>query len=377
MTRLAAVCLTVSLTACMMSSPDESTAQARSLVTSNRMVLGSTEDLTAGIVFADVDGDGDADIVFANGRHWAQTNEVYLNNGSGLFSVGYPLGPEKATTYAVPTGDLDGDGDLDVVVVNDRAPNWVYLNDGTGRFTLAWQVGPQVEPARSARLDDLNGDGTLDLLVTNRGAANGFYLNDGTGHFAPKQTFGDPDGSTIDVAVGDVDGDGDADLVLANRDGQANQILLNDGALGFDDVRTFGTGSDETRSAALADVNGDGRLDIAVANIGEPNAVYLGRGDGTFDEGTTFGADENSYMLEIVDLDRDGDLDLVVANVNGPNIAYLNGGDGRAWTEMRFDDGTESSYGVATADLNGDGFPEVGFANSGAFNRLFQNRPGG
>ena len=228
--------------------PCSGLAQERTFVTNNRMMLGPPNDLTASVTFVDVDGDADLDVVYANGRHWAQRNEVYLNNGAGQFTVGYALGPEKATTYAVPTGDLDGDGDADIVVGNDRAENWVYLNDGTGRFTLAWAVGPEVEPTRSAQLYDLDGDGSLDVLVTNRGAANGFYLNDGTGRFGAKRAFGDPDGSTIAVAIGDLDEDGDPDLVLANRDGQANQILLNDGALGFNEERPFGTGRDETRS---------------------------------------------------------------------------------------------------------------------------------
>ncbi|MDH5643217.1 MAG: FG-GAP-like repeat-containing protein, partial [Gemmatimonadota bacterium] len=106
-------------------------AQERTFISSNRMVLGTPNDLTASVTFVDLDGDRDLDVVYANGRHWAQMNEVYLNNGSGQFTVGYALGTEKATTYAVPAGDLDGDGDVDIVVANDRAENWVYLNDGT------------------------------------------------------------------------------------------------------------------------------------------------------------------------------------------------------------------------------------------------------
>ena len=152
----------------------------------------------------DSDGDGDADALLANGRHWAQVNEVYINNGAGQFTFGYPLGPEKATTYASPAGDLDGDGDLDVIVGNDRAENWVYMNDGAGHFERVWSVGPEIEPTRSAQLADLDGDGALDVLVTNRGTPNGFYLNQGDGRFGSKRSFGDPDGSTIAVAVGDV-----------------------------------------------------------------------------------------------------------------------------------------------------------------------------
>ena len=146
-------------------------AQEREFVTNGRMILGVPDDLTASVTFVDVDGDSDLDVVFANGRHWPQLNEVYINNGRGQFTVGYALGPEKATTYAVPAGDLDGDGDMDIVVGNDQAENWVYLNDGKGRFTLAWAVGPELESTRSVQLSALDGDGSLDVLVTNRGAA--------------------------------------------------------------------------------------------------------------------------------------------------------------------------------------------------------------
>ncbi|MEE2900564.1 MAG: VCBS repeat-containing protein, partial [Gemmatimonadota bacterium] len=74
-------------------------AQERAFVSNDRTILGASDDLTASVTFVDVDGDQDLDIVYANGRHWAQLNEVYLNNGSGRFTVGYALGLEKATTY--------------------------------------------------------------------------------------------------------------------------------------------------------------------------------------------------------------------------------------------------------------------------------------
>ena len=161
--------------------------------------------------------------------------------------------------------------------------------------------------------------------------------------------------------------------MLANRDGQANQVLLNDGALGFSEERPFGTGGDETRSVFLADLNDDGVLDIVAVNIGEPNAVYLGRGNGRFEDGIPFGDAERSYAVVTADLDRDGDDDIVVANVAGRNAVYWNDGSARQWTVQWLGDEADNSYGVDAADLNGDGYPEIGVANSGAFNRLFLN----
>ena len=75
----------------------------------------------------------------------------------------------------------------------------------------------------------------------------------------------------------------------------------------------------------------------------------------------------------IVDVDRDGDPDIVVSNVGGPNAVYLNDGSATEWTVSWLGAGSDNSYGVDAGDLNGDGYPEIVFANSGTFNRLFFN----
>jgi len=61
----------------------------------------------------DIDNDGDIDVVIANGRHWPGQNRIFFNNGSGKFSVSKPLGIERATSYSTELADFDNDGDLD------------------------------------------------------------------------------------------------------------------------------------------------------------------------------------------------------------------------------------------------------------------------
>ena len=350
--------------------------------------LGAGSELTASISLGDVDGDGDLDAVVANGRHWPGQNRVYINDGRAAFTLARPLGDELAGSYAVPLADFDGDGDLDVAVGNDRTRNLVFLNDGSGRFEAGAAFGAP-SSTRSLTLADLNGDGHTDILVVNRGRPNFIFHGNRAGAFGEGVLFGAGDDSTIDVAAADLDADGDLDLVLANRDGGANAVHWNDDG-SFARRTGFGTGGDETRGVAVGDVDGDGRPDIVTANIGEPNAVYFGDGARGFVRSLVFGGDDDqSYAVRLSDLDLDGDLDIVVANVGGRNAVYFNrsgGGDeGRgpgdavggasavAFRELRFGCEDCATYGVAVGDLNGDGFPEIVTANSGAPNRVFGN----
>ena len=117
------------------------------------------------------------------------------------------MGQDRATSYSAPLADLDGDGDVDVVVGYDRVRKMVFLNDGEGHFGRGNVFGRESN-TRSITLSDLNGDGAVDILVTNRGAPNTIHLNDGRGRFPTTTYFGSSDDSTIDVVSADVDGDG-------------------------------------------------------------------------------------------------------------------------------------------------------------------------
>ena len=113
----------------------------------------------------DLDGDGDLDIVLAKGRHDPLIDRVLLNNGKGRF-VAKNLGPDADRTYTAALTDADGDGDLDVLTSNDTPDRkLVFLNDGKGRFTVAGTWGVATWSTRNAAVADMNGDGRADVIA--------------------------------------------------------------------------------------------------------------------------------------------------------------------------------------------------------------------
>jgi hypothetical protein len=146
-----------------------STAQEIKMNTSARLILGTYTERSASVSAGDVDDDGDIDILVANGRHWPGQNRIFINNGRGIFTIARLLGSDSETSYATELGDFDNDGDLDIAVGNDQAPNTLFINDGLGNFTWAGTFGKQYSSTRNITLADIDKDGDIDILITNRG----------------------------------------------------------------------------------------------------------------------------------------------------------------------------------------------------------------
>ena len=148
--------------------PSSGEAGERRFVTSERLSLGTAENNSASLSIGDLDGDGDPDVAVANGRHWPQQNLLFFNQGRVRFNLVRPLGRDLAASYSTALADLDGDGDLDVAVGNDMAPNLILQNDGNGRFREAGEFG---EPAsiRSLALADVDDDGDIDVPIFGAG----------------------------------------------------------------------------------------------------------------------------------------------------------------------------------------------------------------
>ncbi|WPL11491.1 FG-GAP-like repeat-containing protein [Thiorhodovibrio litoralis] len=329
---------------------------------------------TNSVALGDVDGDGDLDVVQGN----AGQTQVWLNDGSGGFGTpaGSILGSSSDVTTSVALGDVDGDGDLDVLRGN-AGQTQVWLNDGSGGFgTAAGSIlGSSSDVTTSVALGDVDGDGDLDVVQGNDGQETQVWLNNGIGGFgtAASATLGSY--NTRSVALGDVDGDGDLDVVQGNFN-EPTQVWLNDGSGGFGTAASATLGSHATTSVALGDVDGDGDLDVVQGNNGEETRVWMNNGSGGF--GTAAGATLGSYdtrNLALGDVDGDGDLDVVEGNQSQETRVWLNDGSGGFGTAAGATLGSYDTRNVALGDVDGDGDLDVVQGNYDQETQVWLNQP--
>jgi len=237
---------------------------------------------TRALAAADFDGDGDLDVAVAR---YAQTNILLLNKGKASFSqAGLPGGAGKTTSLAA--ADFDGDGDTDLVTGNDGQQNRLLLNNGKAAFTdaTAGRIPVMLNHTTALAAGDVDGDGDVDLVSGNDGQENWLFLNNGKGTFVGGSPFlkyiPKIEDGTRALALADFDGDGDLDLVVGNTSRYyrigLDRLYLNNGKGKFAKA-TFhnlpGRG-ESTTALAAADFDGDGDLDLALAGEAGPAALF-------------------------------------------------------------------------------------------------------
>jgi hypothetical protein len=337
---------------------------------------------SANVSIGDVNGDGNLDLVLAKGRHWPLVDRVLLGDGHGKTMAAYDLGRASDRTYSGLLVDLDGDGDLDVVISNDDPdPKLVYLNDGNGHFSVGSTFGRAEWETRNASVADINGDGLPDIIVANRtsrGAPSNYVcLNRGHGTFdADCQEFSHEPATTITAA--DFDRDGQIDLAVPHRDRGQSYVYLNRGATMFGDGArvAFGQPDATIRMTEAVDVDHDGLLDLVAIDENRGVGVYFGQKDGAFSPIVEI-ADGNvaPYALATSDLNGDGFIDIVVGHIEAPSTIYFNDGSGRHYSPVSFGDAKGTVYGFAIADLDKDGALDIAAARSEAVNVVYFGNP--
>ncbi len=229
------------------------------------------------VATGDINNDGQLDLVLGRGSSAAAAtanpgqNLLYLNDGAAHFSAGQPFSTVVDDTQDIALGDLDADGDLDIVVANaieatgqqQGQQNYLYMNDGSGHFTESHALGSGTDRTLSIAIGDLNGDGQLDIVLGNRGQLNAIHYNDGSGGFAQAQLLGQLPDETSKILLVDLDHDRDLDLIAANQR-QSDALYTNNGDGQLTAVPAFAEPNPSARvfTIAVGDLDRDGDLDL-------------------------------------------------------------------------------------------------------------------
>jgi hypothetical protein len=275
------------------------------------------------LVAADWNLDGIPDLAVSNFNDDDVSILIGVGTGSFLASGELPVGDQPVALLAV---DLDGDGARDLVAANflDHTVT-VFRSLGTGAFDVPLTVATGSERPRGLAGGDFDEDGRMDVVVAHSNLFNmGLLLGDGAGGLAAAGTF-ETLAIPSAVAVADLDGDGHLDAAVAcTGSGFLSlgvTVLFGDGAGGF--PRRLDLPVSPAPEAIVAgDVDGDGDPDLVVGFLGEV-AVLLGDGEGSFFPAAILAAGNDVASLVLVDLDGDGWLDVATGNRGSSDVALL------------------------------------------------------
>lgn len=316
----------------------------------------------------DLNGDGIPDLVVGGAAVY-----ILIGNGDGTFRAGVSI-PKTAPQFVL--SDVSGDGHPDLVVPGGSVSVWYGAGDGTFPAHIDLQR-TSTWPFASVAVTDVNRDGIPDIVAAAPGEdydafpppnrSVSIFLGFGQGSFYSEVTTAAAGAPTF-VASGDLNGDGSSDLVVTNVAAKVFSVYLTNGDATFGLARDFACGS-APYTIETADFNRDGRMDLATSDHDGGVSILLGRGGGDLQPATSVPLGSGALALKPLDMNQDGCPDLVVARTDGGVQALIGRCDGSFQTRPASSVG---SYPVAidVADFNEDGVPDVIVAHSGAVSLL-------
>lgn len=335
-------------------------------------IVSPTGPLASTVIAADFNGDGKLDLVTTEFRIADRLGNtanlaILLGNGDGSFKAPNEIIFEGETfPFALAAGDFNRDHHTDLAFVAAFFGGFnavgILTGKGDGTFVLSdpFFFTPGASPA-GATIADLNGDGNLDVVVFGANAID-VLLGQGNGTLGPSTQFGIGPGAVSGLAS-DVNGDYKADLVFASAGGL--NVVLGNGNGTFGSRKTY-PASSSPLGLVVGDFKEDGHLDLAFNNAdGHTVSVFPGAGDGSFPTSQSFSTTGRGVSIVAADFNGDAHLDAAVANTDINSVSILLGnGDGTLRGAKDYPVGLQPRQLIAS-DFNGDGRMDLAVLNAG------------
>jgi len=332
--------------------------------------LKQSYDSPRSVVSADMDGDGDPDLLLAS--YYGNTVDWWENvGGLGDTYVTHRVADGLSTPTMARAADIDGDGDQDVVasVYNSNEIVWWENVDGTGTVWSAHTVADTFSKARAVDIADVDGDGDLDLLGASEAKDDiAWWENSASGTVWTVHLIGGSFDGAYGVDGADIDRDGDIDVVGAARFDNAVTWWENKGGLGLSwTEHTLGTNVASAREAQAIDMDGDGDVDVVgVGNSDDQKVRWWENTDGVAgawsERSLTHHLMQGALHLHASDLNRDGSVDLLMAAHVDNRLCWFMNFWGKDWTtylKTYFSAAVPGIAWIHTDDMDRDGDVDV------------------
>lgn len=295
----------------------------------SQQIISDEAQNASSVYAADIDGDGDMDVISSS---FNDDKIAWYENSDGHGNFGTPqiisLNVDGAVT--IYAADLDGDGDMDIISASQNDDNFIWFKnlDGNGNFGPAQLISMNEIDPWSVIATDIDGDGDLDVVTGSEGNVDvAWHENiDGQGTFGPEQSITVFASMCLSIASNDLDGDGDMDVVSASLFDDKIAWYENTNGLGdFSSQQIISTNANGASAVYVADLDGDGDYDILSSSFYDNKIAWYENTNGL----GAFGSEQiistianGARSIYAEDLDGDGDMDVISASESDNKIAW-------------------------------------------------------